>query len=334
MQLFNNIRKKKLPFDETTAALAYQCTGCRACMDQCEHHIDVPQVLQHVRNEAVRQEIAPKEINDFIEKFHRHNNPFSRDLAHKLTKILPKKYFNPEASVVYFPSCTTLAKCPEIIKDTFSLFEKFKIDFVSLYTDPIHCCGYPLLCSGAEYDFVDLAEINFHSLKKYKTIITGCPVCVQTLKHTYAKYDFNLESQVITINQFLEPYLRDMNYTLKKRLRTKMMFHDPCYLARYLDESELPREMISQVSGYQAIEFHDNRNQCMSCGQGGAYNLVEKERAGEITQRRLTECHEKGVKTLISQCPICLYKMRESGNKLVVKDLISYLNDCIEKATG
>jgi Fe-S oxidoreductase len=334
MQLLNLVRKNKMDFDESIATEPYHCLDCRACTELCEHNIDVGSVMQAGRNEAYRQELAPKEINSFVERFHRHNNPFSRDLVKKLKNMLPKRYFNPNNSVVYFPSCSTVAKCPEIIKDTFSLFDKFQIDFVSLFADPIHCCGYPLLSCGAAYDFVDIAEINYHALKNYKTIITGCPVCAHVLKNIYAKYDFNLSRQVVTVNQFLKPYFKDMNYTVKKKVRSKVMFHDPCYLARYMDEYELPREMISRVSGYEPLEFHDNRKSCSCCGQGAAYPIVERERANQITKNRLEECYEKKANLLISQCPICLYKMREQSNKLVIKDVISYLNDCIEETSS
>ncbi|HLD44082.1 MAG TPA: (Fe-S)-binding protein, partial [bacterium] len=258
MQLVNNVRHKQLPFDEQIASEAYHCLECRACTQACEHHVDVPQILRQVRTEAIRQELAPQPINTFIERFHKHNNPFARDLAGKLRSLLPARYFNANASAIYFSSCTTIAKCPEVIRDTFALFNKLKIDFVNLYADPIHCCGYPLLCCGAEYEFVDLAEINFHSLKKFKTIITNCPACAHTLKHTYAKYAFNLEAQVITISDFLKPYLKPLRAALKKNIRTKTIFHDSCYATRYLDDPDTSRDIITQATGHAPTRFYDH----------------------------------------------------------------------------
>lgn len=330
MQAMNRVRKGELELTPEIAALSYHCLTCLGCTQQCEHGIELPPVMLQARQAAVKQEIAPKEIAGFLEKFHRHNNPFSRDLLKKLKNTLIKKYFQRDAAATYFASCTTIAKCPEIIKDTFTLFDKLKIHFVSPYAEPIQCCGYPLFVAGAEYDFVDLAEINYHALKKHKTIITGSPACAYTLKKTYADYDFNLSGQVITINEFLGPFLKNINYKLKKNLRTRLMYHDPCYLSRYLKQTDLPREMIARVSGYPPTEFYRNRLNNMCSGQGGCYSLVAKDRAARIAADRLSECREKNIHMVVTQCPTCVFKMRKNGQKIIVKDLVSYLNDSIE----
>jgi Fe-S oxidoreductase len=330
MQALNRVQKKDLPFTAEIAELSYHCLTCRACTDQCEHGVEVPAVLSEARIEAVKQDVAPKSITGFLEKFHRHNNPFSKDLLYRLKEILPAKYFERRTQVVYYATCTTISKTPEIIRDTFELFEKLKIDFVGIYADPIQCCGYPLISAGAEYDFIDLAEINYHSFKKHKLIITGSPACAHTLRKTYAKYDLGLENRIVTINQFLKPYLKNINYKLKKNVRTKLMYHDPCYLSRYLGEVELPREMIAQISGYQPGEFLDNREHTGCSGQGGCYSIMDKEASEDITRHRLAEAAERKINTIVTQCPSCVHKMRKAGNKLVVKDLISYLNDSIE----
>jgi Fe-S oxidoreductase len=331
MQTLNRVRKDDLEFTPDVAKLSYHCTTCRGCMDQCEHDIDITPILLEARNEAVKEGLAPDEIQGFIEKFHRHNNPYSKDLLHKLRGILDDKYFNIESDVVYYASCTTIAKCPEVIKDTFSLFDKLKIDFVGIYADPIQCCGYPLHSAGAEYDFVDVAEVNFHALKNHKLIITGSPACAHTLKTTYDKYDLGLKDKVITINQFLKPYLKNLNYNIKDKIRSKLMFHDPCYLSRHLGEADLPREMIAKMSGFSPIEFFENKQHTSCSGQGGCYSITSTE-AEDITKNRLRECYEKKVNTLITQCPSCVYKMRKNSKKIVVKDLISYINDCIQGA--
>lgn len=330
MQLLNRVRKRQVPYSKDIAEISYQCVTCRACSETCEHKVPIPEILEQAREEAVSESMAPQPIHGFIEKFHRHNNPFSKDLLSKLKMILPEEVLERETAIAYYASCTTIAKTPEVVKDTFELFDKLKIDFVSIYTDPIQCCGYSLFSAGARYDFVDLAEINYHSLKKYKTIITGSPACAYTLKETYKKYAFDLEDKVVTINEFLLPYLKNINFKLKKNIRTKVMYHDPCYNCRYLKQADIPRELISRVSGYPPVEFFEHHKKSQCSGQGGCYSIVNKESADQITKKRLSEVYEKKVKTVITQCPTCLFKMKQNGKRLVVKDVVSYLNDCIQ----
>ena len=330
MQTLNLVRKGEIPFNEEVAALAYQCTTCRVCTTQCDHGNVIPPVLHEVRVEAVKKEMAPQSIAGFLTKFHRHNNPFSKDLLQKLKSVLPASYLEKDYSTVYFPSCTTIAKCPDVIRDTFQLFEKLRINFVGAYPETVQCCGYPLIVAGMEDEFLDIAEVNFHALKKYKTIVSGSPACVYTLRETYKKYAFGLGKRVVTINQFLDPYLHNINYRIKKHIRTKLMYHDPCYSCRYLNEVDLPRELIGLVSGHEPIEFFKNRETSACSGQGGCYSVVSKATSDEIARRRLEEVTEKNVQTLVTQCPSCVHKFRKNSERLIVKDLVSYLNDCIE----
>lgn len=327
MQNFNRIRKDELPFTKEVANLAYHCVTCKACTEQCEHKVDIPSVVQDVRIESLKQELAPPEIMHFSETFHRHNNPYSIDLLQKLRQIVPKEFFNNSASTIYYPSCTAIAKAPEIIQDTFSLFKKLKITDISVYTDPIQCCGYPLLSTGAEYEFVDLAEINFHSLDKYKLIVTTCPSCAYTLKKTYTDYHFDLSQKVVTISQFLDNVLKKTKPKTIKAIN-KAMYHDPCHLSRYLDESELPREIMTRVSGQTPIEFFDNKRNTVCCGYGGCYSVTSDTAKG-IATKRLTECLEKNIPTLVTQCPTCTYKMQEASDQLKVMDIVSYVHKCL-----
>lgn len=330
MQTMNMVRKGQIPFDEEVAALSYQCLTCRGCTDLCEHSNDVPAVMHEARKKAVDDDLAPSEISGFLGKFHKYNNPFSKDLLLKLESLVKEEYLESEFQNIYFPSCTTIAKATDVIQDTFQLFEKLKIDFVGVYPETIQCCGYPLIAAGMEQEFVDIAEINYHALKKYKTIISGSPACVYTLKETYKKYDFDLKDKVMTINQFIEPYLSNINFRLKKSFRTRVMYHDPCYLSRYLGEVDLPREMIGEVVGYEPLEFHHHGKQGGCSGQGGCYSVIAKDSSDEITKDYLEEVYERKENMIVTQCPSCIHKFRKNSRRLVVKDLISYLNDCIE----
>ncbi len=330
MQTLNMVINDEISFDEDVGKLSYQCLTCRACTEVCEHDIDVPGVLAEARKIAVELNLAPPEIAGYLEKFHRYNNPFAKDLLHKLKDILPQEHFEGDSPVAYFASCTTIAKCPDTIRDTFELFEKLKINFVRAYPETIQCCGYPLISSGLEEEFLDLAEINFHALRKYKTIITGSPACAHTLRETYKKYDFGLDNRIVTVNQFIEPYLQNINFKIKKNIRTKLMYHDPCYSSRYLDEVDLPRELIGQVSGYEPIEFFNHGKASCCSGQGGCFSITSQDVSNDIAKSRLEEVYEKDVKLLVTQCPSCVHKFRKNSKRVVVKDLMSYLNDCIE----
>lgn len=334
MQTMNLLRKGELKLDEEIAALSYQCITCKGCTSLCEHDIEVPPILNEVRNKAVKKGVAPKSMGKFLDKFHRYSNPFGQDLLEKLKDIIPEFDFGKKYSTVYFVSCGTIKKTPEVIRDTFSLFSKLKIDFVGVYTEANQCCGYPLAVGGLEEEFIDLAEVNFHQLKKFDSIIVGSPACAYTLRETYKKYDFDLSSKITTINEFLKPYLHHINFLVTEGVDTNIMYHDPCYSSRYLDETDLTRELIGEVTGLNPVEFYHHGKKTGCSGQGGCYSVIDKDNAVKITKRRLEEVEEKGVKTLVTQCPTCVHQFRKDSKGIQVKDLVSYLNGCIDSVEG
>ncbi|HBF12178.1 MAG TPA: hypothetical protein DDW49_02105 [Deltaproteobacteria bacterium] len=331
MQTMNLLRKGEISLDSEVAALSYQCLTCRACTTLCEHLNVIPPVLHEVRKEAAKKDLAPAEIMGFLAKFHKHGNPFSKDLLTTLKQIVPAKYFEAGNPIVYLASCTTIAKAPEVIRDTFELFEKLGIDNVGIYPETMQCCGFPLISAGMEEEFVDVAELNFHALKKFKTIISGSPSCVYTLKETYKEYDFNLQPKVVTINEFLEPHLKKNKLVFKKNKAREVMFHDPCYRSRYLGEIELPRELMGMVHKEPLKEFFHHGEKSGCSGQGGCFSVVSQDVSNQIAKVRLDEVYEKGADTLVTQCPSCIHKFRKNDHgHLAVMDLVSFLNSAIQ----
>lgn len=329
MQAANLVRKGLLPLTEEVAALAYKCTACRLCEQYCEHHIDVASILLDFRKLAVEQHVAPRALMGFLDKFHLHNNPFGKDLLAVLEPLVPEKYRNPHAQTAYFVGCATIAQTPEVIVDTFSLFDKLGVEDVCVYLDPIQCCGYPLVTGGIEEEFEDIAELHYQGLRRYRHIISASPSCVHTLKTVYAKYHFNLESRLMTMTQFLKPYIENSNYVLNKHIAQRFLYQDPCYLGRYLGEYDTPRQMLEIATSRPPLEFHENREKSACCGQGGCYSITSPEFSNEVSRRRLSEAKERHISTVVTHCPSCVSKLRKNGEGMKIMDIVSFLNEAI-----
>lgn len=330
MQAANLVLKGLLPLTEEVASLAYKCTNCKLCQQYCVHETDVASALGELRKMAVKQHVEPRAMVGFLEKFHQHNNPFNKDLLATLAPLIPDKFKNPDADVIFFIGCSAIAQTPEVIADAFSLFDKLGIDNVGVYLDPIQCCGYPLITGGVEDEFEDVAELHFQGLRRYRTIISASPSCTYTLKVTYAKYHFNLSSRVMTLTQFLRPYLKNANYVLKKKIPQRFMYQDPCYLGRYLGEYDNPRELLTLVTSRAPVEFHDHREKSACCGQGGCYSITSKEFSNAVSKLRLAEAKERHIQTVVTHCPSCVSKFRKADKNMTIKDIITFLNEAIE----
>ena len=50
----------------------------------------------------------------------------------------------------------------------------------------------------------------------------------------------------------------------------RVIYHEPCYLARHNGEYEAPRAIIAQLTRDAPLEFELRREKAMCCGAGGA----------------------------------------------------------------
>ncbi len=330
MQSVNLVRKGLIPMSEEVAALSYKCTNCGLCQEYCVHKNDVAKVLNEARKLAVETHVEPRAMQGFLEKFHLYQNPFGKDLRGKLEELVPEKYRNPDAEVLYFASCTAIAQTPELIVDALSLFDKLGIEGVAVYLDPLQCCGYPLITGGVEDEFEEIAELQYEALRRYRYIVSASPTCIYTFRETYKTYHFDLGNRPMTMTQFIAPYLKNTNFVLKKKVAERVIYQDPCYLGRYLKEFDTPRDLIALATSREPLEFAENREKSTCCGQGGCFSVTSPDSSDLIAKRRLDEVRERHIGTLVTHCPSCVNKFRKNSSGLQVMDIISFLNEAID----
>ena len=70
-----------------------------------------------------------------------------------------------------------------------------------------------------------------------------------------------------------------------------MAYHDPCYLGRYNEVYDEPREVLDQAEGGY-VELPRCRDQGFCCGAGGARAFMEEKRGTRISHNRLNEALE------------------------------------------
>ncbi len=322
---------KAISLSPEIAVSAYQCTNCLHCQQYCEHDNDVPTALRVVRRVAVENYAAPDAVYALQERFAEHNNPYGIDLIEPIKAAFPRIFSKKKKETAFLVSCHTLRFFPERVKTYFDLFEKLGLSGIQILESPVQCCGAPLHALGLQQDFAEVGEVQAQALRQYKTILTDGPECAYTLKETYREEGFPLKSRVWNLMEFLGPYLQHHNYRTRGKVKGRFAYHDPVFLARFLDLTRLPREILEQLTGFQPIELSFHDKDTLSSGGEGGYDWIFPELSERIARRTTEEVAGRGVGILVTACAKSEERFKRVAEGVEILDLYEFMNQHILK---
>jgi Fe-S oxidoreductase len=218
------------------------------------------------------------------------------------------------------------------VKATLAMANVFKaagVDF-GVLGDAETCCGDPARRAGYEFQFQIMAEQNIENFKSHnvKQIITSCPHCYNTLKNEYPR--FGGDFKVVHYTQFVADLIKQGKLKLTKELNSKITYHDPCYLGRYNNVYEEPRQILQSIAKTKLTEMERSRSSSFCCGGGGGLMWIEEQPGTtKINQMRLDDALKTGADTVVTSCPYCLQMFEESIDHQGIKDKVKAV-DLIE----
>ncbi len=296
----------------------WACTTCRACEEQCPVFITyVDKIVQMRRNLVqIRGESFPAELNKPFEGMEVNGNPWN------LSRVDRKNWAEgleistyaekPTAEVLFWVGCAASYddRAKKIARATASLLGKAGVDFAILGEEET-CTGDPARRAGNEYLFVMLAEANTATLNGYKEqggikkIITTCPHCFNTLLNEYP--DFGAKFEVVHHTDYLLGLVAEKKLQPKKPVNGRVAYHDSCYLGRYNDIYDSPRDILRSIPGVELVEPERwTRNKGLCCGAGGAQMWMEEQNKDRVNVKRTKQLLETGAKTIATACPFCM----------------------------
>jgi Fe-S oxidoreductase len=178
------------------------------------------------------------------------------------------------------------------------------------------CSGDSARRAGNEYLFFELATANVETLNEVnpKRIVTTCPHCLNTLKNEYPAFGGNYD--VIHHSQLIEELMKDNKLTLSDQNNKKITFHDPCYLGRYNNIYQDPRDLIINT-GAELIEMEHHGSKSFCCGGGGAQMWKEEEEGTKrVSVARFEEAQNSGAELLAVGCPFCLNMLTDAAKEI------------------
>jgi Fe-S oxidoreductase len=184
---------------------------------------------------------------------------------------------------------------------------------------------------GNEFLFQELANANIETFKKYevKKIITIDPHAYNTFKNEYP--EFGLEAEVYHHTELLAQLIKEGRLTPIHDVNEVIAFHDSCYLGRYNEVYDAPREVLKAIPGVKLVEAERSRENAMCCGAGGGLMWMEESVGTRINEARTEQLLETNPTIIGSGCPYCLTmisdgtKAKEVNEKVQTLDVVEIL---------
>jgi Fe-S oxidoreductase len=326
--------EKTLVHDYIDDKVLWQCTTCNACVQECPVMIEhVDSIVDMRRNLVLSESSFPSNLNAVFKSIETNFTPWAFNATDRAewAKDLGVKTMQEDSNceILFWVGCAgSFDERYKKVSQAFAkLMQKANISFRILGSEE-KCNGDTARRLGNEYLAQMMMIENIETLNRYnvKKIVTACPHCFHSLSNEYKQFGGNFE--VMHHSQLIEEMIDKKMIELKTdNNKQKLTYHDSCYLGRYNDVYESPRNSLKNLSGIDYLEMKRNKSRGFCCGAGGGRMFLEDEEGGKINIERTKEAIETGAEKIASACPFCMtmltdgVKYFEKSEQIEVKDI-------------
>lgn len=326
----------------------WACTTCRNCEDQCpvmNEHVD--KIIDLRRYLVLTEGKMNPDAQRAMQNIERQGNPWGLNRK-------DKENWRKSREDVYVPTVKELKKQGEEFEYLFwvgsmgsfdNRSQKIALSFAKLLNEA--GVKFAILGNkeknsgdtprrlGNEFLFQELAASNIAEFEKYnvKKIVTIDPHAYNIFKNEYP--DFGFEAEVYHHTELLAKLLKEKKLVPKYEVNETITFHDSCYLGRYNEIYDPPREILASIPGVKVVEMERNRETGMCCGAGGGLMWMEEDTGVRINVARTEQALAVNPSVISSGCPYCLTmltdgtKAKEVENKVKTYDVAELLEKAV-----
>ena len=217
-----------------------------------------------------------------------------------------------------------------IVRMYAEVLRKYGVDFAYLGEEEPYS-GALLYEFGFAEEFAEHAKKVSRLFKErnVRTVIVTSPHALEAFRLLYPKFVEGFDVNVLHFTEALLKAKQKIPMALKEPLDVTL--HDPCHLARTLNITEEPREILSQVRNLSLKEVpYANKRWTGCCG--APIETLLPSLAEPVAAKRVEELASSGAGTALTLCAFCLANLRKgaSGKALKVMDFVEVLHQALE----
>lgn len=333
--VIDNIYSPSLIGDVITEEEIWACTTCRNCEDQCpvmNEHVD--KIIDLRRYLTMTEGKVNPDAQRAMTNIERQGNPWGLNRKEK-------ENWRELDETVYVPTVKELKKSGEEMEYLFwvgsmgafdnrsqkialafaRLMNKAGVKFAILGNKEKNSGDTPRRL-GNEFLFQEIAGENIAEFEKNNVtkIVTIDPHAYNIFKNEYQ--DFGWSGEVLHHTELLYDLVQQGRLTMDHRVDETIVFHDSCYLGRYNDVYDPPREILKGIPGVKLVEMARNREEGMCCGAGGGLMWMEEHVGNRINVARTEQAIATQASVISSGCPYCLTMLSDGTKAKEVEETI------------
>ncbi len=309
--------------DVITEEELWACTTCRNCEDQCpvanEH---VEKIVDMRRYLVLTEGNMPHEATRYFQNIERQSNPWGINRKERIQwreeredmDIPTVKEAEEFEYLFWVGSMGSFDKRSQKIAQSFGkILNKAGVKFAILGNEERNS-GDTARRMGNEFLFQQLCQENIANFQAYqvKKIVTIDPHAYNTFKHEYP--EFGLVAEIYHHTELIWKLISEGRIQPTKEVNEVVAYHDSCYMGRYNDVYDIPRQILKSIPGVKVLEMERNREDAMCCGAGGGMMWLEETQGKRINVARTEQALLLNPTVIGSNCPYCL-TMLSDGTK-------------------
>ncbi|MFT0801692.1 (Fe-S)-binding protein [Bacillus swezeyi] len=321
--------------DIITEEEIWACTTCRNCEDQCpvmNEHVD--KIIDLRRYLVLTEGKMDTDAQRAMTSIERQGNPWGlnrkerenwRDIREDVdvptVKELKKKGQTFEY-LFWVGSMGSYDRRSQKIAMAFArLLNQAGVSFAILGNKEKNSGDTPRRL-GNEFLFQELAAKNIEEFEKnnIQKIVTIDPHAYNIFKNEYP--DFGLKAEVYHHTEILAGLIKEGKLKPEFPVDETVTFHDSCYLGRYNEVYDPPRDILRSISGIRLAEMERSRENGMCCGAGGGLMWMEEETGARINVARTEQALSTSPSVISSGCPYCLTMLGDGTKAKELEDQV------------